>query len=121
MIGRLFGVLPACVTFVAILAGGANAAPSPAPDAPATPSVPAADPCGDTNLLATTDRPTFGTNPCVVKPQTAILEFGYRNTTVPGSPDASNLTSYPQNRTRIGLIRGVELVVDTPSGLRLTA
>jgi hypothetical protein len=29
-----------------------------------TATVNATDPCGDTDLLATTDRPTFGTNPC---------------------------------------------------------
>jgi hypothetical protein len=120
MTSKQLGLL-ACATFVAVLTAGANAEPSPPPDAAATPSASAADPCGDSNLLATTDRPTFGTNPCAVKPQTAILEFGYRNTTVSGSPGASNLSSYPQNRTRIGLIRDVELVIDTPSALRLTS
>jgi hypothetical protein len=77
------------------------------------------DPCGDTNLLATTDRPTFGTNPCVVKPGDAIVEFGYRNTSTTG-PDGSNQTSYPQNRDRIGLFPHVELVLDLPLAIRLT-
>ncbi len=99
------------------LSDQALAEPTPAPTA--TPVV-RVDPCGDTNLLATTDRPTFGTNPCVVKPQTEIAEFGYRNTTTSGSVGASNLSTWPQNRDRIGLFPNVELVLDTPTVLRLT-
>jgi hypothetical protein len=83
--------------------------------------VPAADPCGDSNLLATTDRPTFGTNPCVVKPQTVIAEFGYKNTSLSSSSGTSNTSSAPQNRDRIGLFPHVELVLDLPSSLRTAA
>lgn len=36
-------------------------------------------PYGATYLLAWTDRPTFGTNPCFVKPRDAIFEAGYVN------------------------------------------
>jgi hypothetical protein len=97
---------------------GAYADTTPSADAP-TAIVDATDPCGDTDLLATTDRPTFGTNPCVVKPGAAIVEFGNRNTTTSG-PSGSNQTSYPQNRDRIGLFPQVELVLDLPSALRLT-
>jgi hypothetical protein len=97
--------------------------PSPAsaqtPQAPAA-SVPAGDPCGDTNLLATTDRPTFGTNPCVVKPLNTIVELGYRNTTTSGE-GASRVAAFPENRDRIGLFPHVELVLDLPSELRLAA
>jgi hypothetical protein len=94
-------------------AASADVAPSPAPAATA---VSAADPCGDTNLLATTDRPTFGTNPCVVKPATAIVEFGYRNTVTSGE-DSARRSSVPQNRDRVGLFPHVELVLDPPSVL----
>jgi hypothetical protein len=90
-----------------------------APAAAASP-VPAGDPCGDSNLLATTDRPTFGTNPCVVKPQEAIVEAGYRNTTTTGAA-ASHVAAFPENRDRIGLLPHLELVLDMPSELRLGA
>ncbi len=89
------------------------------PPAAASPA-PAGDPCGDTNLLATTDRPTFGTNPCVVKPQDAIVEVGYRNTSTSGA-GASHVAAFPENRDRIGLLPHLELVLDLPSELRLTA
>jgi hypothetical protein len=93
----------------------AYADPSSAPVTPAaTPA--ATDPCGDTNLLATTDRPTFGTNPCVVKPAATIVEFGYRNTSTSGA-NAGHEFSVPQNRDRIGLLPHVELVLDVPSSL----
>jgi hypothetical protein len=98
--------------------GGALADTTPSADA-TTATVDATDPCGDTDLLATTDRPTFGTNPCVVKPGAAIVEFCYRNTSTSG-PSGSNQTSYPQNRDRVGLFSHVELVLDLPSALRLT-
>lgn len=100
--------LTACVAL-----GGHAAQADPA-------SVPAADPCGDTNLLATTDRPTFGTNPCVVKPQAAIAEFGYRNVTSSG-PNGASVSSAPNNRDRIGLFPHVELVIDAPSAVRTTS
>jgi hypothetical protein len=96
----------------------ATSAPSPGPTS--SPYVSAKDPCGDSNLLATTDRPTFGTNPCVVKNQEAILEFGYRNTTTSGQ-NGSVSVSYPSNRTRIGILTNLELVLDTPTLLRTTS
>ncbi len=83
--------------------------------------VPPADPCGDSNLLATTDRPTFGTNPCVVKPQSVVAEFGYKNSIL-SSPTGTSITSAaPNNRDRIGLLPHVELVLDLPSSLRTAA
>ena len=88
--------------------------------AQAADAVGSADPCGDTNLLATTDRPTFGTNPCVVKPATAIVEVGYRNTVTSGT-GAGLLASVPQNRDRVGLFPHVELVLDLPSALTASA
>jgi hypothetical protein len=111
-------LLRALLTLSAIIvsltcAALADVPPEPAPSATAAS---AADPCGDSDLLATTDRPTFGTNPCVVKPATAIVEFGYRNTVTSGS-GSGQLSSVPQNRDRIGLFRNVELVIDAPSAL----
>jgi hypothetical protein len=117
MIRSTLSISVAVPAFVAILSVSASADPTPA----ATATVSPADPCGDSNLLATTDRPTFGTNPCVVKPQTVIAEFGYRNTTTSGTGGGSNLTSYPGNRDRIGLLPHLELVLDTPTSLRLAA
>ncbi len=93
----------------------AHAEPSPEP-APAATAASPADPCGDSNLLATTDRPTFGTNPCTVKPSTAIIEFGYRNTVTSGA-NSGNVSSVPENRDRIGLFRNLELILDEPSAL----
>ncbi len=94
----------------------ADTPPSPAPAATSTNST---DPCGDTNLLGTTDRPTFGTNPCVVKTSATIVEFGYRNTVTSGE-DSNRLSSLPQNRDRVGLFPHVELVLDLPSALKLS-
>jgi hypothetical protein len=100
-------------------------ADEPVPAASASPmnaaSVAGSDPCGDTNLLATTDRPTFGTNPCVVKPRDAIIEIGYKNTTTTGDARTSEQSSYPENRDRIGLVKNLELVLDVPTDLRSTA
>ncbi len=96
----------------------AQDAPSPSPSESAVPNKPA-DPCGDSNLLATTDRPTFGTNPCVVKTQESVLEFGYRNTITSGT-GASATSTYPENRSRFGLRPNLELVVDTPTLLRVS-
>lgn len=76
------------------------------------------DPCGETNLLATTDRPTFGTNPCVVKAANAIFELGYTNSTVGGVNGAAT-TTYPSARIRLGLVDRLELVVDLPTQTRV--
>jgi hypothetical protein len=113
------GAVVACLCVTLLAANVGAPALAETPSAAASP-VPASDPCGDTNLLATADRPTFGTNPCVVKPQAAIVEVGYRNTTTSGS-GASQLAAFPENRDRIGLFPHVELVLDMPSELRLSA
>jgi hypothetical protein len=78
---------------------------------------PPPDPCGATNLLATTDRPTFGTNPCVVKAANAIIEVGYRNLSDPSL--ASGVYGFPNARVRAGLFDNVELVIDVPTNERL--
>lgn len=88
--------------------------------ADATPAVPPDDPCGDSDLLATTDRPTFGTNPCTVKPGAAFVEFGYRNTVTSG-PLGGTASSVPQNRDRAGIVPRVEFVLDTPSAVTATS
>ncbi len=117
---RFFSSLAACLYLSALVTEVSLPAAAQTPPAATAAPVPAADPCGDTNLLATTDRPTFGTNPCVVKPQEAIVELGYRNTTTSGA-DASHVAAFPENRDRIGLLPHVELVLDLPSELRLAA
>ncbi len=48
-----------------------------------------------------------------------MLEFGYRNTITSGS-GANATSTYPQNRSRFGLLPGLELVVDTPTLLRVS-
>lgn len=107
----------------AIVSGTSAAAYADEPSVPAAvlTSVSASDPCGDTNLLATTDRPTFGTNPCVVKPKHTIVELGYRNTTISAGNASGNVVSYPNNRDRIGIARGLEVVLDLPTDLRARA
>jgi len=107
-----------CLT--ALIAGASVPVGAQTPQGTLASPAPAGDPCGDTNLLATTDRPTFGTNPCVVKPQDAIVEVGYTNTTTSGA-GASRIAAFPANRDRIGILPHVELVLDLPSELRLAA
>jgi len=116
---RFIPSLAASLCLTAFVAAAALPVRAQTPQAAAQ-SAPPDDPCGDTNLLATTDRPTFGTNPCVVKPQDAIVEVGYRNTTTSGA-DASHVAAFPENRDRIGLVPHLELVLDLPSELRLEA
>ena len=106
--------------FVALSSTIAHADPTPSPEASAAPAVSSADPCGDTNLLATTDRPTFGTNPCVVKVGTGIAELGYRNTTTSSRAGTAHLSVDPQSRDRIGIAKNLEFVLDTPSAAHLT-
>jgi hypothetical protein len=112
--------LAAALCWTALLAAASVPVRAQAPPAAAASPVPAADPCGDTDLLGTTDRPTFGTNPCIVKPQEAIVEIGYRNTTTSGD-GASHLAAFPENRDRLGLLPHLELVLDLPSELRMAA
>jgi len=118
MVRQCFLGLIACVLTLSGSSLVASADPSPAPAPTNTPATTASDPCGDTNLLATTDRPTFGTNPCVVKVDDVIAEFGYRNTTTVSNGVNSELASYPANRTRIGFAQHLELVLDLPTDLR---
>jgi hypothetical protein len=116
-IARLLAAALGVITIASLAATGASAqvAPSPAPS-----SAPVTDPCGDSSLIATTDRPTFGTNPCVVKPGTAIDEFGYRNTSTSGAR-GSQTVSIPGDRGRVGLAPNLELVLDLPSAIRVTS
>jgi len=115
--GRVFATL----AFAVLTTTGAKAqdVPGPSPSSspsPAPSNAPAAtDPCGDDNLLATTDRPTFGTNPCVVKDGNSNVEFGYKNTTTSGSPGGTRSVSYPEARERSGILPNLELVLDLPS------
>jgi hypothetical protein len=113
---RTFGRVATALAAGAIFCSGAALADAPPSPAPAATAAGATDPCGDTNLLATTDRPTFGTNPCVAKPATAIAEFGYRNTVTSGA-SSGHVSSVPQNRDRVGILPHVELVLDLPSAL----
>lgn len=105
------GPLVASAALVLLMSAAANAQPTPSP----APSAAVADPCGDTDLLATTDRPTFGTNPCVVKYKDTVVELGYRNTTTSDAPNSARSSTYPQPRTRIGIAPNLEVVLDFPS------
>jgi hypothetical protein len=105
------------VVLAVSLAAAASASPAPSPAATGAATAAPADPCGDTDLLGTTDRPTFGTNPCVVKPQAAIVELGYRNTTTSNGANSARVAGYPLNRYRIGFAPHLELILDLPTDL----
>ncbi len=97
--------------------------PGDAQNVPVSPTIAEAaakaDPCGG-GLLTTTDRPTFGTNPCVVKQSQAHVEAGYKNQTS-SNPTGSSLVTFPNARLREGLAHNVEFLIDVPTTLTRSA
>jgi hypothetical protein len=102
-------VLTLCGVLLAA-AASASAEPAPSPS-PAPPS----DPCGDTALLATIDRPTVGFSACAVKPRTILEEIGYANEQIESAGGHSTSITYPQGFLRFGAARNLELDVIGPA------
>ncbi|PZR58460.1 MAG: hypothetical protein DLM50_02965 [Candidatus Meridianibacter frigidus] len=87
----------------------ADSSPAPTPTPTEQP-----DPCGETDLLATLNRPTVGFSACAVKPHTLLAEAGYAVEINTGSTPAIN-TTYPQTFSRFGFRKNLELDVLGPA------
>lgn len=110
MIRSLMIGLAIAATPVAALAE--TAAPTTVAQATPAPTQAASDPCAP--ILNVVNRPTVTTTACVVKPNKAMIETGYQNTSFDGA--GNNLVTYPRAFLRVGTkVPNLEFDLTPPS------